>query len=36
MMGWYPCTFMIFKENKIYCMLKEIWCESHDCKEQMI
>jgi len=35
-MDWHCCKFMCFKENRSYCELKEDWCKSRDCKEQMI
>ena len=35
-MDWRRCGFMIFKDNRSYCQLKEEWCRVRDCKEQMI
>lgn len=33
---WQMCVFQVFREQRLYCTLKEEWCSSKDCKEQMI
>jgi hypothetical protein len=33
---WQKCVYQRFKEQRLYCTLKEEWCSSKDCKEQMI
>ena len=35
-MSWQKCTFQIYKHQRLYCQLKQKWCNSKDCKEQMI
>ena len=33
---WRNCRFQTTHDGRMYCILKEIWCSSGDCKEQMI
>jgi hypothetical protein len=33
---WQPCRFQTTREGIQYCILKKEWCNSSDCKEQMI
>ena len=35
-MSWQKCTFQVYKHQRLYCQLKQKWCNSKDCKEQMI
>lgn len=33
---WQRCKFQTNKNGRLYCRLKESWCNSQDCMEQMI
>ena len=35
-MSWQKCAFQVYKHQRLYCQLKQKWCNSKDCKEQMI